>query len=55
LIGLALIILIAIICLVSIISYLIYTKNNTVILLMLPYLLWLLFASYLNFYVWLHN
>jgi len=35
--------------------YLIYPKIRTVLLLMLPYLSWILFASYLNFYIWWCN
>lgn len=32
-----------------------YSKLRTVWLLMLPYLWWILFASYLNGYIWQHN
>jgi tryptophan-rich sensory protein len=41
--------------LVSMIMYLTYSKIRTVALLMVPYLAWLLFATYLNFYIWLYN
>jgi translocator protein len=32
-----------------------YTKIRSVSLLMIVYLFWILFASYLNFYIWLYN
>ncbi|MCD8525437.1 MAG: tryptophan-rich sensory protein [Gammaproteobacteria bacterium] len=32
-----------------------YRRMRTVSLLMIPYLLWILFASYLNFYIWWYN
>lgn len=32
-----------------------YHGLPTVSLLLIPYLLWLLFAGYLNFYIWAHN
>lgn len=32
-----------------------YPKIRLVSLLMTPYLLWILFATYLNFYIWQHN
>ena len=41
--------------LVSTLIFLTYPKIRTVSLLMFPYLLWILFASYLNFYIWLYN
>jgi hypothetical protein len=40
---------------VALILYLAYGKTRLVSLLLLPYLLWLLFASYLNFYIWQNN
>lgn len=35
--------------------FLAYRKTKVVSLLMIPYLLWILFASYLNFYIWWYN
>lgn len=32
-----------------------YQKMKAVSLLMIPYLLWILFATYLNFYIWWYN
>ena len=32
-----------------------YRKMKAVSLLMIPYLFWILFASYLNFYIWWYN
>jgi len=40
---------------VSMIIYLGYGKVRSASLLMIPYLLWILFASYLNFYIWQYN
>lgn len=40
---------------VSMIIYLGYAKVRSASLLMTPYLLWILFASYLNFYIWQYN
>ncbi len=37
------------------IVYLGYKRIKTVSLLMTPYLIWILFATYLNFYVWQYN
>src|SRR5690606_25608972 len=53
--GFSLIVLSAMNILVSKLIWLAYRKMRTVSLLMLPYLLWILFASYLNFYVWWCN
>lgn len=53
--GFSLIVLSAMNILVSALIWLAYRKMRTVSLLMLPYLLWILFASYLNFYVWWCN
>jgi benzodiazapine receptor len=35
--------------------WLAYWKMRAVSMLMIPYLLWILFASYLNFYIWHYN
>lgn len=40
---------------VSMIIYLAYSKMRSVSLLMIPYLLWILFATHLNFYIWQYN
>ncbi|MFN5382411.1 MAG: TspO/MBR family protein [Alphaproteobacteria bacterium] len=40
---------------VGILMLLAHPKVKTVSLLMIPYLLWILFASYLNFYIWWYN
>jgi len=41
--------------LVGTLIWLAYWKMRAVSLLMIPYLLWILFASYLNFYIWWCN
>lgn len=53
--GFSLLVLIIMDILVSIIIYLTYSKVRLASLLMIPYLLWILFASYLNFYIWQYN
>lgn len=53
--GLSLIVLIAKDIIAALIIYLTYKKFRSVSLLMFPYLLWILFATYLNFYIWQHN
>ena len=53
--GIALIILVFMDILVGIIIWLGYSKMRLVSLLMIPYLGWILFASYLNFYIWWYN
>lgn len=53
--GLALCILIMLNFLVGFLIFLSYSKVRWIALLMLPYLCWILFAGYLNFYIWLHN
>lgn len=53
--GLSLIILGAMDILVGMIIWLSYPKIRQVSLLMIPYLLWILLASYLNFYIWWYN
>jgi tryptophan-rich sensory protein len=49
--GLSLVVLIAMDILVGILIFLAYRKMKAVSLLMIPYLSWILFASYLNFYI----
>jgi benzodiazapine receptor len=53
--GLSFLIVVCMDILVGLIIYLTYPKMRIVSLLMSPYLLWILFASYLNFYVWWYN
>ena len=53
--GLALLVLGGMDILVSIIILLTYQRIRFVALLMIPYFLWILFASYLTFYIWQHN
>lgn len=53
--GLSLIVLVAIDILVATIIWLSYRKIRLVSVLMMPYLLWILFATYLNFYIWWCN
>lgn len=53
--GLSLVGLVVMDIAVAMIIYLAYARIRSVSLLMIPYLLWILFATYLNFYVWLYN
>lgn len=53
--GLSLILLSSMDILVSTLIFLAYPKIRAVSLLMTPYLLWILFASHLNFYIWWFN
>ena len=53
--GFSLLILGAMDILVGALIFLAYPKIRAVSLLMLPYLSWILFASYLNFYIWQYN
>lgn len=53
--GLSLVVLIAMDILVCALICLAYQKMRAVSLLMIPYLSWILFASYLNFYIWHYN
>lgn len=55
LIGLALICLSLIIILVTSLIIKSYQKINIAALLLMPYLLWLLLAAHLNFYIWQYN
>jgi benzodiazapine receptor len=53
--GLSLVVLVAMDILVGTIIWLSYRKMKAVSVLMIPYLFWILFASYLNFYIWQYN
>ena len=53
--ALSLIVLVAMDILVGALICLAYPKGRAVSLLMIPYLSWILFASYLNFYMWWYN
>lgn len=53
--GLSLVVLGLMDILVGAIIWLLYPRIRIASLLMVPYLLWILFASYLNFYIWWYN
>jgi tryptophan-rich sensory protein len=53
--GFSLVVLVAMDILVFALICLAYRKMKVVSLLMIPYLLWILFANYLNFYIWQYN
>jgi benzodiazapine receptor len=53
--GVSLICLCSIIILVALLIMKSYKKINSASLLLIPYLLWLLFAVHLNFYIWQNN
>lgn len=53
--GISLLILSFMDILVGMLIWLAYPKAQSVSLLMIPYLFWILFASYLNFYIWQYN
>ncbi len=53
--GLALVVLGAMDILVSVLICLAYRKIRAASLLMIPYLSWILFATYLSFYIWQYN
>jgi translocator protein len=55
LIGLSLVVLVAMDILVCALIFLAYRRMRAVSLLMIPYLSWILFATYLNFYIWQYN
>jgi translocator protein len=55
LIGASLMVLICINILVGAFIWLSYSTTRSLSLLMTPYLLWILFAGYLNFFIWQHN
>lgn len=52
---LALIDLIFLLLLVIYMTYLFYKENSKTIYLLIPYVLWLLFAGYLNLFIYLYN
>lgn len=54
-IGLSFAVLLIIDIMVALIIYLTSPRMKTVSMMMLPYFLWLLFATYLNFYIFQHN
>ncbi len=54
-VGLALVWLILIAAITARLVAVLYPAKRLMALLLLPYLLWLLFASYLNAYIWLFN
>ena len=53
--GLSLVVLVTMDILVFALICLAYRKMKAVSLLMIPYLFWILFATYLNFYIWQCN
>lgn len=53
--GISLALLVVMNIAVVMVIYLSCAKIRLVSLLLAPYLLWILFAAYLNFYVWRHN
>ena len=53
--GISLVVLSSMDILVFILIWLVYRKIRSVSLLMIPYLLWILFATHLNFYIWKYN
>ena len=53
--SVALIVLITMDIIVIIMIFLSYHRMKRVALLLIPYLCWILFASYLNLYIWLYN
>lgn len=53
--GISLLCLSAIIALVALIIFKSYKKIRNAGLILIPYLLWLLFAAHLNFYIWQYN
>jgi len=53
--GLSLVVLVAMDVLVCALICIAYQRMRAVSLLMIPYLSWILFASYLNFYIWQYN
>ena len=53
--GLSLVVLVAMDILVCALICIAYRRMRAVSLLMIPYLSWILFATYLNFYIWQYN
>jgi tryptophan-rich sensory protein len=53
--GFSFVVLVAMDILVGILIFLAYRRMRAVSLLMIPYLSWILFATYLNFYIWQYN
>ena len=53
--GIALLVVISMDILVARLVWTAYPKIKSVSFLMTPYLFWLLFATYLNFYIWWYN
>lgn len=53
--GFSLVVLLVMDILVAMIIYLGYARIRLASILMTPYLLWILFATHLNFYIWLYN
>ena len=53
--GFSLVVLVAMDILVCVLIWLACRKIKAVSLLMIPYLSWILFATYLNFYIWWYN
>ena len=53
--GISLVVLGLMDILVGILIFLAYRRMRAVSLLMIPYLSWILFATYLNFYIWQYN
>lgn len=54
-IGIALDVISVVIVLVAYIIFMTYKRRISIALLLTPYLLWSLFAWYLNLYIWLYN
>ena len=53
--GFSLMVLLVMNVAVAMIIYLAYARISIVSLLMIPYLVWILFATHLNFYIWQYN
>jgi benzodiazapine receptor len=53
--GISMMVLVGMDVLVGVLVYFSYPKIRNVSILMIPYLFWILFASYLNFYIWWYN